>query len=88
MDIEQFKQSLLDQGYNEASSVTYEPGMENDMHTHDFSASLYVLEGEMTVVTEAGAQTHLSGDTCQVDAGTLHLERAGPDGVTFLVGKK
>lgn len=88
MNIEEFKQSLADQGYSDAISVTYEPGMENEMHTHEFSGSLLVLEGEFTLVTEARSVTHLPGKTCQLDAGVLHSERAGPDGTTFLVGKK
>lgn len=88
MNIEDFKQNLADQGYSEATSVTYEPGMENEMHTHEFSGSLLVLEGEFTLVTESGSVTHAPGDTCQLGAGILHSERAGPDGTTFLVGKK
>ena len=88
MTIEAFKQSLADQGYSEAKSVTYEPGMENEMHTHEFSASLYVLEGAFTLVTEEGAVTHAPGESCQLDAGILHCERAGPEGTTFLVGRK
>jgi quercetin dioxygenase-like cupin family protein len=88
VDIEKFKQSLADQGYSNATSVTYEPSMENEMHTHEFSGSLFVLEGEFTLVTEAGSGTYLPGETCKLDAGVLHSERAGPDGTTFLVGKK
>ena len=88
MNIEEFKQSLVDQGYSDATSVTYEPSMENEMHTHKFSGCLFVLEGEFTLVTEAGSVTHLPGETCQLDAGVLHYERAGPDGTMFLVGKK
>ena len=88
MNIEEFKQSLANQGYGEATSVTYEPSMENEMHTHEFSGSLFVLEGEFTHVTEEGAVTHLPGETCQLDAGVLHSERTGPEGTTFLVGKK
>ena len=86
--IEEFKRSLADQGYSEATSTTYEPGMENDMHTHAFSASLYVLEGAFTLVTDDGAVTHWPGESCQLDAGVVHCERAGPDGATFLVGRK
>ena len=88
MNIEEFKQSLADQGYSDATSVTYEPSMENEMYTHEFSESLFVLKGEFTLVTEAGSVTHLPGETCQLDVGVLHSERAGPNGTTFLVGKK
>ena len=88
MNIEEFKQSLSDQGYSEATSVTYEPSMENEMRTHEFSGSLFVLEGKFTLVTEERAVSHLPVEICQLDAGVLHSERAGLDGTTFLVGKK
>ena len=88
MNIKAFKQSLADQGYNEAKPVTYDPSMENEVHTHEFSASLLILKGEFTLITGESAVTYLSGETCQLDAGILHSERAGPEGATFLVGKK
>ena len=88
MNIENFKKSLADLDYCEAEHKTYEPGMENEMHTHDFSANLFVLEGEFTLITEEETVTHLPGDSCKLDAGVLHSERAGPEGTTFLVGKK
>lgn len=88
MDIKEFKQSLVDQGYSEAKPITYEPSMENEMHTHNFSASLFVLEGEFTLITKKEAITHLPGESCQLDAGILHSERSGMEGTTFLVGKK
>ena len=57
--------------------------------THfEFSAFLFVKEGEFTVVRETGEKTHGPGDTCKVDAGTLHSERIGADGASVLVGRK
>jgi quercetin dioxygenase-like cupin family protein len=88
VNIESFKQSLVDQDYSEVEHKTYEPGMENEMHTHDFSANLFVLKGEFTLITGKDTVTNLPGESCQLDAGILHSERAGPEGTTFLVGKK
>lgn len=88
MNEPQFAQHLADNGYSEANTVIYEPGMSNDMHTHPFSACLLIQEGAMTIVTEQGPVTYQPGDTCEVTAGTLHSEQSGANGVTFLAGRK
>ena len=40
------------------------------------------------MVRENGEKTHGPGDTCKVDAGTLHAEKIGADGASVLVGRK
>ena len=82
MDEAQFRQQCLDEGYGEAAPLECEPNMKKDMHTHDFSAYAMVLRGEFTVARESGSTTHKPGETCKVDAGTLHAEQTGPDGAT------
>ncbi len=88
MNEEQFKQQLQEQGYGETVSVDYEPNAANDMHTHDFDAFVFVLSGEITLVTEDDSATHKRGETCKLAANTLHLEQAGGSGATILVGRK
>ncbi len=88
MDEAQFRQQLQEQGYSEAVSVDYEPNAANDMHTHDFDAFVFVLSGELTLVTEDDSTTHKPGQTCKLAAGTRHCEQAGGSGATILVGRK
>ena len=88
MDETQFKQQLQEQGYGEAQLVEYQPNMDSDMHTHDFSAYALVLGGEFILVTEEGAVSHQPGEACKLAAGTRHAERTGPDGAKILIGKK
>ncbi len=88
MDEAQFRQQCLAEGYGEAAPLEFEPNLKMDMHTHDFSAYAMVVRGEFTVVRESGSTTHRSGETCKVDAGTLHAEQTGADGATVLIGKK
>jgi hypothetical protein len=47
-----------------------------------------ILEEEFALITGESAVTFLSGEICQLDAEGLHSERVGPEGETFLVGKK
>lgn len=88
MNEAQFRQQLQEQGYNDAVSVDYEPNSANDMHTHDFAAFVFVLSGELTLVTEDDTATHKPGETCKLAAGTRHYEQAGGSGATILVGRK
>ena len=88
MDEAQFRQLLQSEGFDEPKTIDYAPNSINEMHIHDFSAHVFVLSGEFTLVTEGGAQAHQPGETCQLAGGTLHAEQAGPDGATLLVGRK
>ena len=88
MDQAQFKQACIDEGYSGAEPLEFEPNLRCDMHTHEFSAYAMVVSGEFTVVRESGSTTHKPGETCKVDAGTLHAEQTGAEGATVLIGKK
>jgi len=83
-----FRQQLRADGYAEGSIVEWAPNTFNDRHTHEFSAAVLVLEGEITVTTDQGATTCRAGDTFRLAAGTPHVEQIGPAGVKFLSGRK
>ncbi len=84
----QFRRQLQEQGYGEAQLLEFEPNSVKDMHTHDFSAFVLVLDGELTLVTEDGPATHRPGEACKLAAGTLHAEQTGAGGARILIGKK
>lgn len=84
----EFAQQLETEGYSVATVIKIEPGMSNDMHTHDFSAFVMVQSGTFTLVTEDASVTHQPGETCKLSAGILHCEQAGAEGATILIGKK
>jgi quercetin dioxygenase-like cupin family protein len=88
MDEQTFKRQIEADGYDQAAMVEWEPGTFNDTHTHDFSAALLVLSGEITVKTDAGETTCRAEDTFSLAAGVPHSETIGADGVRFLVGRK
>ncbi|NQV98586.1 MAG: cupin domain-containing protein [Rhodospirillales bacterium] len=88
MNRNEFEQYLASNAYAPAQAVTYPPHMSNDMHTHEFTACLLIVEGTLTLTTESGAITYQTGESCEVAAGTLHSEQTGADGVTFLASRK
>tara|TARA_Y100001934_G_scaffold194409_1_gene229300 strand:- start:379 stop:642 length:264 start_codon:yes stop_codon:yes gene_type:complete len=87
MNEAEFTKACKAEGYT-VMKMDHPVGIENDMHTHDFSAKLMILTGEFTVAFEDGDAVCGPGDRCDVPAGTMHAERSGPEGATILLGKK
>ena len=88
MSEEDFCAQLQQQGYAEAQVKDFEPNMDGPMHTHDFSVMLLVVNGEFTLARENGATTFRPGETCELEADTLHAERTGSAGARVLLGRK
>ncbi len=84
----EFRQLLAVRGYHEIRETNYAPGSENELHTHEFSALLMVLEGEFILIGEDGSETYLAGQTCEVPAGTVHAERTAEHGARVIAGIK
>lgn len=88
MDRDVFEAQCKEQGYGAATEGRMEASVKNADHTHEFSAMLLVLDGEITIGRDGGAQTYRAGDSCTMSAGTVHSEDVGPDGVRYLAGRK
>ena len=84
----EFRDLLAEQGYDEIRDVVYEPDADGELHTHEFSAKVLVLEGQFTLGLENGSETFEPGQTCDVPAGTVHAERTSALGARVLAGVK
>jgi quercetin dioxygenase-like cupin family protein len=87
IDTSAFEAELTAEGY-EVSTKSMEPSMELDDHTHDFSVRLLVTGGEIAVTVNGEVSRCGAGDQFMLAAGRVHSEVVGPDGVTFIVGRK
>lgn len=87
MNEAQFRQQLKEQGYGDPTPLEYGPHKTSEMHTHDFSCFVLVLEGEFGLQTEQGVGRYRPGETFKLSAGTRHAELTGADGVKALLGK-
>ncbi|CAE6824701.1 hypothetical protein R69927_05573 [Paraburkholderia domus] len=88
MNREAFTESLTKDGFPEAVVVTREANTEMDVHAHPFEAKALILEGEMHIRIGDSEQAYKVGDVFHLPANKPHSERYGPDGVTYLVGRK
>ncbi|MXY02813.1 MAG: cupin domain-containing protein [Acidimicrobiales bacterium] len=88
MTEDEFRSELVARGYGEPRSYEFEPDADGELHSHEFSAMAMVTEGEFRLGLTDETRLMGVGDWCEVSAGTLHSEMAGPVGATLLVGTK
>jgi quercetin dioxygenase-like cupin family protein len=87
MNREEFEADLLREGYR----VTYAGLRANEAlpeHGHDFDVRILVIGGEITLTRDGRTETYRLGESCSLTANTPHGERAGPQGVAFVVGRR
>lgn len=87
MDRAAFEIELQRDGYQVIVN-TMQPGAVNPEHQHDFDARLMVVAGEMTIVVGAQRTTYKAGDTFSMTHGCRHSEQAGPQGATYIAGRR
>lgn len=88
MEREAFTESLTKDGFPEAVVVTREANITMDVHEHSFEAKALILEGELHSRVDDIVQAYKVGDVFHLPANKPHAERYGPNGVTYLVGRK
>jgi quercetin dioxygenase-like cupin family protein len=83
-----FEARLRAEGYDEILTKTLAPDVVIPDHTHPFDVLALVLDGEATIDCGQGPRTYRPGDTLEVARGVVHSERYGPNGYSFLVGRR
>ncbi|WP_233852231.1 cupin domain-containing protein [Paraburkholderia sp. HD33-4] len=88
MNREAFTDMLTQEGFPDAVLVTREPNVAMDVHTHPFEAKALIVEGELQIRVGDDERLYRVGDVFHLPANVAHAERYGPQGVTYLVGRK
>lgn len=83
---EAFESDLRREGF-EVVHGGLKAGNDPAPHCHDFTARIMVLSGEITLIRDNQQEVFRAGDSCEVPAGCVHSEIAGPEGVAYIVGK-
>jgi quercetin dioxygenase-like cupin family protein len=87
MDRTVFEAELQREGYQVVVNAM-QPGQINPEHAHDFDARLMVVAGAMTIVVEGQRKTYKVGDTFSMTNACRHAEHAGPEGATYVAGRR
>ncbi|WP_233837415.1 cupin domain-containing protein [Paraburkholderia sp. ZP32-5] len=88
MDRAAFTEMLLKEGFPDAVLVTREPNIAMDVHTHPFEAKALIVDGELHIRVGEEERLYRVGDVFHLPANKAHAERYGPNGVSYLVGRK
>ncbi|MBV9826350.1 MAG: hypothetical protein JO001_11820 [Alphaproteobacteria bacterium] len=83
-----FEARVREQGFDEIVERAMPANEVNAMHAHDFDAQILIVAGQMTMRREFGEHVFHTGEICEITAGTLHEERAGPLGATYVAGRR
>jgi quercetin dioxygenase-like cupin family protein len=83
----EFEATLAKDGY-EIVTRKMAPNTVNPDHTHDFDARVLVTEGAITITRAGQAARFEVGEWWAVPAGELHAEHAGPEGVSYVAGRR
>ena len=87
IDTAAFKAKVTAEGY-QVFDRTLVAGDGLDLHTHDFDVWGLVLSGAFTIAVDGVAVSYEKGQEFQLDAGCPHSESVGPEGATFIVGRR
>lgn len=88
MTEDEFRQWLAREGVDTVVTVEREPDGMLDTHSHPFEARALIIDGEITIEAEGQTRRYGPGDVFQLGADIPHIERYGPQGVTYLAGRK
>jgi quercetin dioxygenase-like cupin family protein len=92
MNKQDFEDALQAEGYGPAIQIERPVGYEMGEHAHPFDAWVLITSGEIMIAPGLAfgnvAKTYGVGDTFKLPRGTLHFEYAGPNGVSYLAGRR
>ncbi|HEU0203741.1 MAG TPA: AraC family ligand binding domain-containing protein [Burkholderiaceae bacterium] len=88
MDATAFTRELAELGFDEVLTRQWRPNQFVDTHSHPFEVRALVLEGELTLGCGGQSVTYGSGEIFTLNAHEPHTEQYGPQGATYLVGRK
>lgn len=88
MTPQEFEASVLAEGYS--PTVHLERGADFSLgdHQHPFDACALVTAGEFVITVGDDSRSYKAGDVFRLPAGTVHQERAGPLGASYIVGRR
>jgi quercetin dioxygenase-like cupin family protein len=88
MHRDEFLSLLSSEGFDEVVTVTREANGALDVHAHPFEAKALILEGDVTIRIGDDAHNYRAGDVFHLATNIEHAEQYGPQGVSYLVGRK
>jgi quercetin dioxygenase-like cupin family protein len=83
-----FKTQLAAEQFDEIVEASKPANESMGMHTHSFEAKALITQGELSITVNDVSRLYKLGDVFHLAPNTPHTEQYGPNGVTYLVGRK
>ena len=88
MNTQEFHDELKANLFDVAVALDRPVGYALGQHQHPFDACALVTAGDITLVVDGVSTRYGAGDVFRLPAQTPHLEAAGPQGVSYLSGRR
>ena len=88
MNTQEFHDELKANRFDAALAIDRAVGYAMGEHQHPFDACALITAGDFTLVVDGVSTRYGVGDVFRLPAGTPHLEAAGPQGVSYLSGRR
>lgn len=88
MEAAAFEAELKRDGFAEIETKSAPPGVLSPVHSHGCDIRALLTTGELTLHCHGATQTYRAGDVVALAAGSEHAEQNGPEGYTFIVGRR
>ena len=88
MDQTEFSAGLARDGFEDVEMRTMAPNLYNPAHSYQFEVRALMLSGELTLGWDDQQRTFKAGEIFTMAAGCEHTEWFGPEGATYIVGRK
>ena len=88
MNESEFKAALLQEGFDDIEVRTIAANVHNEGHAHAFDVRALMLAGELTLSAQGKQATYRAGEVFTLAANCEHVEQFGPQGATYLVGRR
>ncbi len=88
MNKQEFSAQLAREGFETLVEVQRESNGMIDTHSHPFQSKALILAGELRLIVAGKENIYRVGDVFELSNGIEHEEYYGPQGVTYLVGRK
>ena len=88
MNTQEFHDELKANRFDPAVAIDRPAGYAMGEHLHPFDACALITAGDFTLVVDGVSTRYGVGEVFRLAAGTPHLEAAGPNGVSYLSGRR
>ena len=88
MNENEFKAALARDGFSDIEVRTIAANVHNKEHAHAFDVRALMLAGELTLSAQGKQATYRTGEIFTLAANCEHVEQFGPQGATYLVGRR